>query len=101
MAIRIVDNKKLDMTDDEMRLYETICRSYDDINFKGSELFKGLFETNDDGIIVFLRPPSTRKTSLEVYLFLMNLTMHQHLRSMHRQIDDICTQVTDKLKTLK
>jgi len=100
MTLRIIDNKKVEMTNDEWRQYESICKSYDDVNFKGSELFAGLFETDDNGIIMYLKPPSTRKTSFEVYLFLMSLMQHQHLRLMHAQIDDCVAQVKAKLASL-
>lgn len=100
MGLRIIDNKRIEMTDDEWNLYEKICHSYDDINFKGEFLFKGLFETNNDGIIIFLRPPVT-KTSFEVYLFLINLTVQQHLRLMHQQVDDVCNQINQKLSSLE
>lgn len=89
------------MTNDEWTQYESICRSYDEPNFKGSDLFAGLFETDDNGIIMYLRPPSTKRTSFEVYLFLMSLMQHQHLRLMHAQVDDLVLQVKTKLAELK
>jgi hypothetical protein len=98
MVFRIIDNKKVEMTNDEWIMYENICRSYDDVNFKGSELFTGLFEVDDNGIIVFLRPPSTRKTSFEVFLFLMALMQNQHLRLMHKQVDELCAEIRNKIK---
>jgi hypothetical protein len=88
MAIKVVTNKKLDMTEDEWILYQKIIKSYTTITNKGEDLFIDLFETDDNGIIVFLRPPSRRQTSLEVFLFLMSLMQHQHLRVMHQQIDE-------------
>ena len=97
MNYRIIDNKKIDITNDEWNLYEKICKSYDEVNFKGSDLFSGLFETNDEGIIIFLRPPSTKKTSFEVYLFLMSLLVHQHLRVMHKEVDACCAQMKNKM----
>lgn len=99
MTLRIVDNKKIEMTNDEWALYEKICKSYDDTNFKGSDLFKDLFETDDAGIIFFLKPP-TKRTSFEVYLFLMSLMQHQHLRLMHAQVDDVVAQLKNKLLEL-
>jgi hypothetical protein len=99
MSLRIIDHKKVEMTNDEWDLYEKICKSYDDVNFKGSDLFSGLFESDDSGIIIFLRPP-TKRTSFEVYLFMMSLMQHQHLRLMHSQIDDVCLQVKNKLSEL-
>jgi hypothetical protein len=100
MPIRVVDNKKLDMTDDESRMYEKIVKSYTSLTNKGQDLFIDLFETDDNGIIIFLKPPSHRQTSLEVFLFLMSIMQHQHLRLMHKQVDDTCSQMKEKIKEL-
>lgn len=100
MSARIIDNKQVDMTDDEWSMYQKIVKSYTTVTNKGEDLFIDLFETNEDGIIIFLKPPSKRQTSLEVFLFLMSLFQHQHLRLMHAQIDDICNQMKTKLKEL-
>lgn len=88
MSIRVVDNKKLEMTDSEWGMYQNIVQSYTTISNKGEDYFIDLFETDEEGIIVFLKPPSRRQTSLEVFLFLMSLMQHQHLRLMHQQVDD-------------
>jgi hypothetical protein len=98
MSIRIVNNKKLDMTNDEWDMYQKIVVSYTTPTNKGEDLFIDLFETDNNGIIVFLRPPSRRQTTFEVFLFLMALFQHQHLRLMHSQIDDMCVQIKEKLK---
>jgi len=81
--IRIIDNKKLALTQSEWDMYQSICRSYDRANFKGEELFKDLFESDNDGIIIFLKPPSSRYTSIEVFLFISAIFLHQHVRQMH------------------
>ena len=88
MTIRVVDNKKLDMTEDEWNMYNKIVASYTTIGNKGEDLFIDLFESNDNGIIVFLKPPTRRHTSLEVFLFLTALMTQQHLRQMYRQIEE-------------
>lgn len=98
MAVRIVDNKKLDMTNDEYSLYHRICKSYDEGNSKGSDLFVDLFETDDDGIITFLKPPSRRATSLEVFLFLVTLMTQQHIRVMYSEMDSVVKQMKEKIK---
>jgi len=98
MAFRIIDNKKVDMTQDEWLMYEKIVKSYTIGTNKGEDLFIDLFEVDSDGIIIFLKPPSKRQTSFEVFLFLMSLMQHQHLRLMHAQIDDLCAQVKQKIK---
>jgi hypothetical protein len=100
MSIRIIDNKKLDMTEDEWKMYNQICRSYDRQSFKGEELFKDLFETDDNGTVVYLRPPSNRHTSMEVIFFMSNLMTHQHLRIMHNQVDNLCKEVKEKIEKM-
>lgn len=96
--MRIIDNKKVDMTNDEWAMYEKIVKSYTTMTNRGEDLFIDLFETDDNGIIMFLKPPSKRQTSFEVFLFLMSLMQHQHLRLMQKQVDDLCAQVREKLK---
>ncbi len=101
MSIRVVNNRKLEMTDDEWDMYQKIVQSYTDVTGKGEDLFMDLFEANDDGIIIFLKPPSKRRTSLEVFLFLMALMQHQHLRLMHNQIDEVVAEIKKNNKATK
>jgi hypothetical protein len=98
MPLRIVDNKKVDMTDHEFDLYEKIVKSYTNLPYqKGEDLFMDLFESDDNGIIVFLRPPTDKATTLEIFLFLVSLMNQQHLRAMYAQIEDLANQVKQKL----
>lgn len=101
MTARIVDNKKVDMTEEEWGMYQRIVKSYTDLTGKGEDLFIDLFETNGDGIIIFLKPPSKRRTSLEVFLFLMSLMQHQHLRLMHQQIEETIRELKENNKAGK
>ena len=95
--MKIIDNKKIDLTQDEWDMYQKIVKSYTNLTNKGEDLFIDLFETNEDGIIVFLKPPSKRQTSLEVFLFLMAVFQHQHLRLMYKQVNDVCDQMKNKI----
>jgi len=101
MSIRIIDNKKVDLTEEEWSLYQKIVKSYTTTTNKGEDLFIDLFESNDQGILVFLKPPSKRHTSLEIFLFLMSIFQHQHLRLMHDRVSDIKQQMIDKLKEIE
>ena len=108
MPLRIIDNKKIEMTSDEWGMYEKIVKSYTTLTNKGEDLFIDLFETDDNGIIIFLKPPSKRQTSFEVFLFLMSIMQHQHLRIMQSQVTDVVRQmkakiveVDEKLKNIK
>ena len=98
--MKVIDNKKIDLTDDEWNMYIKIVKSYTTITNKGEDLFADLFETDDNGIIIFLKPPSKRQTSFEVFLFLMSIMQHQHLRLMHKEVGDICSQMKEKMKEL-
>jgi len=98
MPLRVIDNKRVDLTYDEDQMYQKIVASYTSLTNKGEDLFIDLFETDDNGIIIFLKPPSRRQTSFEVFLFLMSVMQHQHLRIMHKKVDSLCAEVRDKLK---
>ncbi len=98
--MKIIDNKKIDLTEDEWAMYEKIVKSYTTLTNNGEDLFIDLFETDKDGIIMFLKPPSKRQTSFEVFLFLMSIMQHQHLRMMHKQVDDICNQMKEKMNEI-
>jgi len=100
-SIKIIDNKKVDMTHDEWLYYQSICKSYDRQNFKGEDLFKDLFESDDAGRIVFIKPPSTRHTSMEVFLFISILFQHQSIRYMHNQVAVMCKKTQDKLDEIE
>jgi hypothetical protein len=99
--IQIIDNKKVEMTQDEYQLYLKIVKSYTTHTNKGEDLFIDLFETDDNGIIMFLKPPSKRQTSFEVFLFLMALMQHQHLRIMRKQVEDLADEMKQKMQELR
>jgi hypothetical protein len=100
MAIHIIDNKKVDLTEDEWQLYQNICRSYDRPNFKGEGLFIDLWESDDAGRIVFLKPPSKRHTSLEVFLFIAAIQQQQMLRAIQAKADSLFAEMRNKINEL-
>jgi hypothetical protein len=86
MQKRVIDNKFVLMTNEEWYAYQDICKSYDNPpRVRGSDLFTGLFESDNDGIITFIHPPSVRQTSMEVWLFVSALFQHQHMRLIESQ----------------
>ena len=80
IAFRIVANKKVKMTDDEFQVYNNIIETY--AEFGGDSVFHDLFETNSDGLIVMVKPPSARKVPIEAYLFVLSLQQQQVLRRL-------------------
>jgi hypothetical protein len=93
MTMKIICNRKLDLTEEEWEMYQAISRSYDRPNFKGSSLFEGLFETDESGLIIFIKPPSNRHTSMECYLFVCSIFQHQHMRLIRTQADDLFADI--------
>lgn len=98
MSFFIITNKKVEMSNDEHNLFQKIVKSYSFGNNNGEDLFTDLFEVDENGIIQFLRPPSTRQTSFEVFLFLMALQQQQHLRQLYKQFDELATELKEHLK---
>jgi len=97
----VIDNKRIDLTQEEYKTYEDICRSYDKPPSQhGKDLFVDLFITDEDGIIIFLKPPSRRQTSFEIIFFLMSIMVHQHLRLAHKKVDETCKKMNDKIAEL-
>jgi hypothetical protein len=96
VTIRIIDNKKIELTDDEFSLYNEICKSYDNAHRRGKDLFEALFETDDNGVIIFLRPPTKKYSSMEVYMFLVGVMVHQHLGAACDQVDVLAQHMLEK-----
>lgn len=98
--IRIIDHKKIDLTNSEYDMYQHICKSNDRPAFKGASLFEDHFEVNGDGIIIFVKPPHKKYSSMEVYCFLVSVMCSQHIRIMHEQNDQLVKEAEKKLKEL-
>jgi len=99
--LRIIDNKRIELTDSEFKLYQEICRAYDGPKFKGEELFKDLFETDQSGIITFLRPPNRSFTSMEVYMYIVGVMTHQMLRLGYTKVNTFIKDGQETLNQLK
>jgi hypothetical protein len=93
MSIRVVNYKKIEMTEDEYNMYLSICKSYDRLNFKGESLFEDLFETDEDGVIIFVRPPSKKQISMEIYMFINSVMLQQHIRCMYKLVHEAIAEL--------
>lgn len=101
MVCGVINNKRIDLTESEWSMYTKIVASYTTATNKGEDLFNDLFETDNRGIIIFLKPPSKQRTSFEVFLFLMAVFQHQHIRLMYQQVDDIVAQMKTKMQEIE
>jgi|LakMenEpi03Aug12_release.lakeMendotaPanAssembly.Ray.scaffolds.fasta_scaffold468278_3 inorganic pyrophosphatase/exopolyphosphatase len=91
---RVITNKRIDLTDHEWILFQNICESYK--SYGGESLFEDLFETDKNGIIQFLKPPSKKQTSLEIFLFLVSIFNHQHIRAMENEASSLFKELKEK-----
>jgi hypothetical protein len=101
MTLRIIDNQRIELTDSEFQLYQEICKSYDTPKMKGADLFKDLFQTDQKGFIIFLRPPNKTYTSMEAYLFIVNIMIHQnlgHACNVSSAASKLCLEATKEAK---
>lgn len=101
MTFRVIDNKKVDMTDDEYNEYIKICRAYDKPFCKGEELFRGLFETNDDGMIIYIKSLGNRQFTFEVIFFIMNLMQNQWLRAMAVKVNNKLAEIEQRMAAIE
>lgn len=100
MPLKIIDNKPVDLTDIEWQMYQDLCASYDNPpHQRGKDLFADLFETDEEGNILFLKPPK-RQTSFEIMFFIMSILQAQQLRRAQNRIDTLCAKVEAKLDEL-
>jgi hypothetical protein len=97
---RVISNKFVDMTAFEFELYQKISSSYDRPNFKGESLFNDIFESDDNGIIIALIPPTKSLSSWECFLFIMSIFQHQHVRAMYKEVEFISNRMNEKLTLL-
>lgn len=101
MSIHIVHNNKIDMTNEEYQDYQDICKSYDRANFKGEDLFRGLFHTDNKGMIIKIGIPSGQQTSMEVFLFCCALYEQQKMRLWEGRINGALKRVEERLNDLE
>ncbi len=95
--IHIIDHKKVWMTPDEKKMYDFICEGYDKPNFQGKDLFQDHFEVNESGVIVFVKPPHKKYSSMEVFTFLVSLQVNQHLRISQEQMQSLVSEAENRI----
>ena len=97
----IVDNKLLEMSDDEHTEFTKICAANEKPNCKGEEIFRDRFATDENGRIIYLKALGNRFINFEAVFFLVNLMQNQHLRAMYGEIDVLTAKVEKKLQVLE
>lgn len=100
MTLRLINNKRIEMSDTEFLAFQEICKANSRPTFDGTSLFQDLFETDDKGIIIYLRPP-VNQVSFEVIIYLQNLMVNQHLRIMYQDHNIMIKEVKNIISEAK
>jgi len=78
-----VFGKKLDLTDSEHKYLLQIKSTF------GDDAINDLFESDNDGKILLVKPPTDKPTSMLTVFFLLNVMLNQRLRSIDAGVTKI------------
>lgn len=98
--LRIIANRRISLTDDEFNEYNRIVEAYSKNQMDGKVLFDDLFETDQEGLLIFLKAPK-KMFSFEVVVFLQNVMINQHLRKIYTEHDDVLKELRQEIQELK
>ena len=81
--IKVIANKKIDISKDEYRYYLELKRAF------GSEPFIGLFKTDENGKITTIDMSPDKPIAIVLVFFLLNVRFNQALRVVENKLDKI------------
>jgi len=87
--MKIIDYKKVDMTDEEFAYYQNLVKEFTLGTYDGKEQFRDLFETDEDGCIMMIHPSLQKEIAWSVLFFIQNLMINQRLRRMEKVIEKL------------
>jgi len=88
--------KKVLLTDDEYKEYQLICKRYT----QGEELFRNIFEVDDNGRIVYIKSVADKEMSFEVIHYLQNTMLNSWLRYSVSLVENKVAELDVKLLEL-
>lgn len=91
--IRAIANKRLDVSKEEYLYFNTIKEEI------GIDSFRGLFSTDENGIITAITPPPNKTTPMVSLFFILNVMMNQRIRALDRKIES--SNFEERLKLLE
>jgi len=86
MPARIIDYKKVDMTEEEYLYYQQIVETFSDVTYSGKEQFHDTFEVDGEGCITLIKPPLKKQMAWAAIFFLQNLMINQRIRRLERWV---------------
>jgi hypothetical protein len=83
---KVIDFKKVEMTNEEYEYYQEIIKEFTDDQYSGKEQFHNVFETDEDGCISIIKPPLKSQIAWVVIFFLQNLMLNQRIRRLEKWV---------------
>ena len=77
--IRALANKRLDLSDHEYKHLLLMKQKF------GEDDFRGLFETDKNGLIIGVMPPVDKSVPLPIIFFMFNVMLNQRVRFIDEQ----------------
>ena len=87
VAKYIINFKSVEMNEEEHKYYEELVKSFSTPEKSGKNYFRDLFDVDEDGCIMFIRPPLKMEVPWAVLVFLQNLMINQRLRRMEKKVE--------------
>ena len=81
-----INHQPVDMTKEEHEYYQELSRNLSDNGVSVSNQLRGIFEVDEAGIIVIIKPLPGRQIQWGLLFFLQNLMISQQLREMKKFI---------------
>lgn len=91
--MRVIDNQKVDMTDEEWNYYTDLVKGFTDSKVNGSLYFKNLFTTDERGYIIMITPK--HEVPWLILFFVQNLMINQRLKEF-----DVCNKKINDLEKI-
>jgi hypothetical protein len=95
---KVIDYKKVDMSDDEFKYYKHLVEVFSDKNIDGSIYFKDLFDVDDDGFITLIK--TEKSVPWAVLFFVQQIMVSQRLRTVD-DINKVLKKIDNRLKKLE
>jgi hypothetical protein len=81
--IKAIANKRIDISNEEFEYYKLLSNKY------GSDVFRSLFETDKNGIVISVSPPLDGQTPMAAIFFMLNVMFTQRMRLLDAKIKKI------------
>jgi hypothetical protein len=78
--MKVIDHKKIDITDEEYEYYKEIVKYFTKDNNDGTEFFHDLFDVDSNGFITIIKPKLSFPVPWAVLFFLQQVMISQRLR---------------------